>query len=160
MGTNPIFLAQRGFEVTALDISHKAVEYARRKAFENQVTMNLLVANFMNLPFTSNQFDFAFDFGCFHHVQSDRRSEFIHGIRRVLNPQGTYFMVCFSDKNGPEWNHFTREQIADLFDPYFTIAWMRHVASLEGDNVTRYFYEVFMKVIHHPHDILETIKVT
>jgi hypothetical protein len=56
----------------------------------------------------------------------------------VLKSQSTYFVVCFSDKNGPKWNHFTREQIVDLFEPFFTIAWMHHVASLEGNNITRY----------------------
>ncbi|NIV43965.1 methyltransferase domain-containing protein, partial [Candidatus Bathyarchaeota archaeon] len=36
-GTNPVFLAKKGFDVTALDISDKAVEYAKEKASEANV---------------------------------------------------------------------------------------------------------------------------
>lgn len=73
------------------------------------------------------------------------RTTFIKGVYRVLKPKGTYVLVCFSYKNGPAWNHFTKEQILELFEGYFQIEWIKHVPSLEGDNVTRYFYEVLME---------------
>ncbi len=144
-GTNPVFLAKKGFDVTALDISDKAVEYAKEKASEANVDVAYLVADFLNLPFRSEEFDFAFDFGCFHHVQVKDRITFIKGVRRLLKPEGTLFLTCFSDENGPAWNHFTKEQIVELFADHFEIEWTRHVSSLEGDRVTRYFYETLMK---------------
>jgi len=144
-GTNPIYLAKKGFNVAALDISDKAVEYAKEQAFRANVSINFLVANFLRLPFKSEEFDFAFDFGCFHHVEVMNQTTFIKGVYRVLKPKGTYLLVCFSDKNGPAWNHFTKEQILELFEDYFQIERIKHVSSLEGDNVTRYFYEVLME---------------
>ena len=144
-GTNPVYLAKKGFDVTALDISDKAVEYAKEKAHKAEVDINLLVGNFLSLPFKNEEFDFAFDFGCFHHVEVKDRINFIEGVYKVLRPKATYFLVCFSYKNGPAWNHFTREQIVELFEGYFEIEWIKHVSSLEGDKVTRYFYEVFME---------------
>ncbi len=144
-GTNPIYMAKKGFNVAALDISDKAVEYAKEQAFRVNVSINFLVATFLRLPFKSEEFDFAFDFGCFHHVEVMNRTTFIKGVYRVLKPKGTYFLVCFSHKNGPAWNHFTKEQILELFEDYFQIEWIKHVPSLEGDNVTRYFYEVLME---------------
>ena len=144
-GTNTVYLAKRGFDVTALDISDKAVKYAKEKAREAEVDIKLLVGNFLNLPFMSEKFEFAFDFGCFHHVEVENRTTFIRGIRRVLKPKGTYFMVCFSHKNGPAWNHFKKEQIIELFGDYFRIKWIRHISSVEADNVTRYFYEALME---------------
>ncbi len=144
-GTNPIFLAKTGFNVTALDVSDRAVEYARKKAGEAKAGVNFVVADFLNLPFKGTGFKFAFDFGCFHHVESDDRTTFIEEVNRVLKPEATYFMVCFSHKNGPAWNHFTKEQIVELFKDYFNIEWTRHVSSVEGDNVRRYFYEVLME---------------
>ncbi len=144
-GTNPIYLAMKGFDVTALDISDKAVEYARKKAEKADAEINLLIGNFLNLPFKSKMFDFIFDFGCFHHVEVKDRITFIEGISKVLKPKSTYFLTCFSYKNGPAWNHFRREQIFELFEDYFEIEWIKHFSSLEGDKVTRYFYEVFMK---------------
>ncbi|MDH5794643.1 MAG: methyltransferase domain-containing protein [Candidatus Bathyarchaeota archaeon] len=144
-GSNPIFLAKKGFHVTALDISDKAVEFARKKAHAIGADMDLLVGNFLKLPFGSGTFDFIFDFGCFHHVQVGDRTIFIEGVHRVLKLGATYLLVCFSDKNGPAWNHFSREKIAELFQDRFRIRWIRHTSSLEADNVTRYFYEVFME---------------
>jgi 2-polyprenyl-3-methyl-5-hydroxy-6-metoxy-1,4-benzoquinol methylase len=43
-GTNPIYMAKKGFNVAALDISDKAVEYVKRQAFRANVSINFLVA--------------------------------------------------------------------------------------------------------------------
>jgi SAM-dependent methyltransferase len=147
VGTNPLYMAKKGLDVTAFDISDKAVEYAKQEASKAGVGINFLVADFLSLPFKSGKFDFAFDFGCFHHVEIKNRTIFIEGICRVLKPKATYLLVCFSYKNGSAWNHFTKEQILELFDDYFEIGRIKHVSSLEGDNVTRYFYEVLMEKI-------------
>lgn len=144
-GTNPIYMAKKGFNVAALDVSDKAVEYAKGQAFKAKVKINFFVADFLRLPFKNEEFDFAFDFGCFHHVEAMNRTSFIEGVHRVLKPKGMYLLVCFSYRNGHAWNHFTEEQILDLFGSYFCIEWIKHVSSLEGDNVTRYFYEVLME---------------
>jgi ubiquinone/menaquinone biosynthesis C-methylase UbiE len=144
-GTNPIYLANNGFNVAALDISDRAVEYAKEQASKAGVDIDFLVANFLRLPFKSGKFDFAFDFGCFHHVEIKYRTTFIEGVHRVLKLEGTYVVVCFSHRNGPAWNHFTKEQIFELFEDYFEIEWIKHASSLEGDNATRYFFEVLME---------------
>jgi len=144
-GTNPVYLAKKGFNVTALDVSDMAVEYAKEKAHEAGVEVGFLVGDFLFLPLKRGQFDFAFDFGCFHHVEVKDRVAFIEGVYEVLKPNGAYMLVCFSYKNGPAWNHFTREQIVELFGNYFEIEWIKHVSSLEGDKITRYFYEALME---------------
>ncbi len=145
-GTNPVYLAKQGFQMTALDVSDGAVKYARDRAHRAKVdNINLLVSDFLNLPFKNEEFEFAFDFGCFHHVEENARNTFIEELSRVLKPKSTYFMVCFSYKNGPTWNHFKKEQIVELFQDYFQIEGVKHVSSLEADGVTRYFYEVLMK---------------
>jgi len=144
-GTNPIYLAKKGFEVTGLDISDKAVEFAKKQASKEDAEMFLLVADFLNLPLISAEFNLVFDFGCFHHVDIEDRNTFIEGVYRVLKFKGTYLLACFSYKNGPAWNHFTKEQIVELFHNYFEIKWIKHVSSIEGDSVRRYFYEVLMK---------------
>lgn len=109
LGTNAIYLAKKGFQVTAIDISQKAIEYAMKKAEAEKVTIRFMVRNFLELPFEGEEFDFVFDMGCFHHVELEDRDTFIDGIRRVLRVGHLYLMVCFSNKNGPAWNHFTEE---------------------------------------------------
>ena len=144
-GTNTVYLAQKGFEVTGMDISSGAVEYAREKAERAQVKIRFLVENFLRLPFREEKFDLVFGMGCFHHVRVKDRAAFIKGVRRVLKTRGAYFLVCFSYRNGPAWNHFTKEQITQIFSEYFKINDIKHVSSVEGDGVTRHFYSVLME---------------
>jgi len=118
-GTNMIYLGEKGFDVTGIDISSKAVEYAREKAARAHVKIRFQVQNFLNLPFDDEEFDFVFDMGCFHHVKVGDRDTYIKGVHRVLKRGGQYLMVCFSYRNGSAWNHFTKEQIIKLFSNYF-----------------------------------------
>ena len=144
-GTNTVYLAEKGFEVTAIDISPRAIEYAKEKAEHAKVKINFRIQSFVDLPFGDEEFDFAFDMGCFHHAQVEDRIIFIKGVHRVLKKGGSCLLTCFSYKNGPAWNHFTEKQIVSLFSGYFEINEVRHVSSIEGDGVRRYFYTVLMK---------------
>ena len=144
-GTNALYLAKKGFQVTGIDISSKAVEYAKEKARKASARIQFQVENFLNLPFEDEEFDFIFDMGCFHHVKVEDRSTFIGGIHRVLKRGGSYLVVCFSYRNGPAWNHFTKEQIIQLFSSHFRIKNIQHIASVEGDGYKRYFYSVLME---------------
>jgi ubiquinone/menaquinone biosynthesis C-methylase UbiE len=144
-GTNTVYLAKKGFEVTAIDISQRAIEYAREKAKHANAKINFMIQSFVDLSFGDEEFDFVFDMGCFHHVEIVDRSKFIKGIHRVLKKGGDYLLTCFSYKNGPAWNHFTEKQLISLFSGYFGINVIRHISSIEGDSVKRYFYTLLMK---------------
>ena len=144
-GTNTIYLAEKGFEVTAIDISQRAIEYAKKKAEQANVKINFMVQSFVDLSIEDEEFDFVFDMGCFHHVEIMNRHRFIKGVHRVLKKAGDYLLTCFSYKNGPAWNHFTEKQIISLFSGYFEINEIRHIPSIEGDGVKRYFYTVWMR---------------
>jgi ubiquinone/menaquinone biosynthesis C-methylase UbiE len=143
--TNSIYLAQNGFEVTGLDISKTALAIAKKKARQAKVNINFLEGSFVDLPLGGGIFDFLFDMGCFHHVEVKDRSKFISGVFRVLKEGGVYVLTCFSIRNGAGWNHFTIQQIVDLFSGFFEFEKSRHYPSLEGDGVTRFFYTVLMK---------------
>ena len=144
-GTNTVYLAEKGFEVIGIDISPTAIGYAEKKAAQSKVQVSLKVQDFLELPFEDEEFDFVFDIGCFHHVKPEDRAKFINGVHRVLKKRGSYMLTCFSYKNGPAWNHFTRQQLIDLFSGLFEMGEFRHYPSKEGDGVTRYFYTVLMK---------------
>jgi ubiquinone/menaquinone biosynthesis C-methylase UbiE len=114
-GTNTIYLAEKGFEVTAIEISQRAIEYAKEKAEHANVKINFMIQSFVALSFGDEEFDFVFDIGCFHHMEIVDRQKFIKGVHRVLKKGGNYLLTCFSYKNGPAWNHFTEKQIISLF---------------------------------------------
>jgi ubiquinone/menaquinone biosynthesis C-methylase UbiE len=144
-GTNTVYLAEKGFDVTGIDISPTAIEYGEAKATQAKVKIRFRVQDFLQLPFDDEEFDFVFDMGCFHHAKIKDRKTFIEGVNRVLKRGGSYMLTCFSYKNGPAWNHFTKQEITRLFSPYFELGDFRHYPSVEGDSVTRYFYTVLMK---------------
>jgi ubiquinone/menaquinone biosynthesis C-methylase UbiE len=144
-GTNTVYLAQNGFDVTGIDISLTAVAYAKAKAAQANVKIRFFVQNFLKLPFNNEGFDFVHDMGSFHHVKPEDRQTFIQGVDRVLKAGGTHMLTAFSYKNGLGWNHFTKPRLVALFSSYFGLGAFRHYSSVEGDGVTRYFYTVPMK---------------
>ena len=146
-GTNTVYLAKQGFEVTGIDISPTAIKYAKKKAEQARVKIDLRVQNFLDLPFEDEEFDFVFDMGCFHHVKVEDRRTFIAGVHRILKNGGDYMLTCFSYRNGQAWNHFTKKQLLYLFSSLFEMGEFRHYPSVEGDGVIRYFYTVLMKNI-------------
>jgi 2-polyprenyl-3-methyl-5-hydroxy-6-metoxy-1,4-benzoquinol methylase len=145
VGINPIYLAKNGFDVTGIDISLTAIGLAKKKAKQANVNVNFVAESFIDLSFKNEVFDFVFDMGCFHHVEIDDRQKFIEGIHRVLKKEGLYMLTAFSFKNGRAWNHFTRQQLVDLFSYDFELEEIRHYPSLEGDKHVRFFYSVLMK---------------
>jgi ubiquinone/menaquinone biosynthesis C-methylase UbiE len=79
-GTNTIYLAKKGFQVVGIDISSKAVEYAKKKTEQANIKIKFMVQNFLKLPFGDEEFNFVFDMGCFHHVEVRDRDTFIEGV--------------------------------------------------------------------------------
>lgn len=146
-GSNTVYLAEKGFSVVAMDISPDAVAFAQDKADKAGVKVSFTVGNFLDLPFRDGSFDLVFDFGCFHHVLPEDRKSFVRGIRRVLKDGGLYQLTCFSNKNGPSWNHFTEDDIRKIFSGDFAITDIKHYGSLENDGVVRYFYTFLMEKI-------------
>ncbi len=144
-GTNTLYLARQGFDVSGIDISKTAIVIAKKKAQQAKVHIDFLMESFIDLSFSDNKFYFVFDMGCFHHVHVEERAKFIAGVHRVLMQGGVYMLTCFSYKNGPAWNHFTRQQIIDLFSGRFALKQIRHNPSLEDDGVIRFFYTALMK---------------
>ncbi len=47
-------------------------------------------------------FDFAYDWELLHHIFPEVRETYIHNVHRLLNPEGRYLSVCFSEKS-PEF---------------------------------------------------------
>jgi len=150
-GTNTVYMAQKGFDVTGLDISSQAIEYARRKAREAGVKIRFIVGNALDFPFEDEEFDFVFDMGCFHHIMIEDREKFIKGLCRILKRgRSQYLLVCFSDRNGPAWNHFSKEHLVRYFSGRFKFQSVTHFGSVEADGYTRFFYIVLMRRLMKP----------
>ena len=134
-GRNAGYMAKRGLNVTAYDISSVAIENAKQKCSNVDFHCeDVLKANI------TETFDFVYDSGMLHHLAPHRRITYIDLLNRILDP-GSYFgLTCFSwgDNCGHEvddWEFynagapggvaFTKERLAELFSQYFKVIEIR-----------------------------------
>jgi SAM-dependent methyltransferase len=98
-GDTVLYLATRGFDVTGVDISTRAIAIAREKARLTKVPCTFLVADVTNLKETENTFGLVVDNGCLHSLQSSRpRDRYVDVILRLTGPGSFYFLRCFTRK--------------------------------------------------------------
>jgi len=115
-------LAQRGFDVTATDISEAAIRLAHEKAKAPGLTITWQQDDILDTRLIG-AFDLIFDRGCFHVLPPERRSDYVATIARLLTPGGLSFLKCFSHlqpgTQGP--NRFTSEEIQMIFNSQLAV---------------------------------------
>ena len=82
-GTQAMQLAQRGFDVTATDISAAAVQLAREKAEAQGLAVAWQQDDILSTRLTG-PFDLIFDRGCFHVLPPERRQDYVSTIAGLL----------------------------------------------------------------------------
>jgi cyclopropane fatty-acyl-phospholipid synthase-like methyltransferase len=128
-GTNAVFLAREGFEVTAFDVSATAIEQARAKAAEAGVEVTLLAADAAALPELGPPFPFVFDRGVYHTVRRDNLPGFLDTLSRVTAPGGLYLTLTGNanqvrpGEEGPP--RVTAEEICRELTPLFDLVQLR-----------------------------------
>jgi SAM-dependent methyltransferase len=100
-GTNAITLAQHGWQVTGVDFVSRAIRNAKKKARQMGLSINFQVEDVTRLKDINGPFDLILDIGCFHSLTEEGKSAYVHNIRRLLAPDGTFLMyVHFQDPEG------------------------------------------------------------
>jgi SAM-dependent methyltransferase len=83
-GTNCVWLAQQGFEVTGVDVAPLAVERAEKRAQAANVKAHFVVADVLQLPELDGPFAFFFDRGCYHAVRRSAPQQYAPAVARHL----------------------------------------------------------------------------
>lgn len=97
IGTMALDFARAGAKVTAVDLSEKSLEIARKRAVaENlDLTFGYVNAEDLNSPFTLyDYYDLVYAFGSIHH--SPNPEAIIHNARGVLRPGGTLKLMVYN----------------------------------------------------------------
>ena len=97
-GENALFLAQKGYELYGIDLSSTAIKKAHQKCTERNLKATFKTHDALKLDQLGGVFDVALDCGLFHCFTDTERSIFVEQLYNVLTPQGSYFFLCFSDK--------------------------------------------------------------
>jgi cyclopropane fatty-acyl-phospholipid synthase-like methyltransferase len=131
-GENALFLAEKGCDVTGVDIAHRAIEHAKEKAAKRQLGAVFFVCDVLTPGscFVEGEFDTVIDSGLFHTLADEERPIFMKQIFRVLRGDGAYFMMCFSDKEPGEWGprRVSRGEIITALEPLFHINYIKDAA--------------------------------
>jgi SAM-dependent methyltransferase len=99
-GINAVWLAQQGFDVTAVDITPLAIERARRRAIAAGVTVRFELADVLDLREHYEPFPFFFDRGCYHAVRDLDVRAYLRTLERVTAP-GSLGLVLTGNARDP-----------------------------------------------------------
>ena len=93
-------MARLGYRMTGIDQSASQIRMARRYAQEQGVECRFLAADGAELPFDDGSFDFVYAINVLHHVvDSQRQSQVLAEIVRVLKPGGVFFLQEINTMN-------------------------------------------------------------
>jgi 2-polyprenyl-3-methyl-5-hydroxy-6-metoxy-1,4-benzoquinol methylase len=138
-GNYSVWLASKGFNVTGIDISQKAIDIAMAKASQKNINCRFIAVDLLTgmseMKDFKKSFDFAFDWEVLHHIFPEYRKKYIQNVSQTLKVGGKYLSVCFSEKNksfdrqgkyfktpiGTELYFSSEEEIYDLFKEMFIV---------------------------------------
>ncbi len=95
--------ARAGADVTAIDITEKAVDLTKKRFEIYGLKGDILVADAENLPFPDNHFDYVLAWGCLMHTPDTQKA--IDEIYRTLKPGGKFGVMMYN-KNSFHWRYF------------------------------------------------------
>lgn len=118
-GTNAVYLAQRGFAVTAVDVAPKAVEQAEAKARAAGVAVRFVCGDFARAEL-AGPFDFVFDRGCYHCVRrAGQLGGYLKALARLTRP-GSRLLILAGNADDEQPGGPPKVQAAEIladFEP-------------------------------------------
>lgn len=92
-GAAACFLAERGYQVHAVDLVPDAIEVARQRAAQRGLSVCFEVRDICEWGESSTQYDFVVDAFCLQSiVTDDDRERVLAGVRSRLSSQGRYLL--------------------------------------------------------------------
>jgi SAM-dependent methyltransferase len=156
-GNYAIYLAKIGFDVTGVDISPTAIKIATENAKKHGVKCKFIVADVLgDLSEITETFDFAYDWELLHHIPPRKRRKYVENVHGILNPNGKYLSVCFSEKDpcfggsgkfrrtplGTILYFSSEDELRELFQPFFKIIELKTIKILgrSGCHIANYAF--------------------
>ncbi len=130
-GSNALWLAQRGFDVDATDLSPKAIERARAKAAGQGLAVRFKAGDILADALPRNRYGFIFDRGCFHSFDDpDEQRAFACLVREALADDGWWLSLIgnaddVARAEGPPRR--SARQIVDVIEPLFELHLLRTI---------------------------------
>ena len=120
-GTDTVYLASHGWQVTAVDMVAKALTIAEHRASAAGVRPRFVHGDVTRLPDlgVGTGYDLILDFGCFHTLPDDRRTAYVASVSEVAAPGAMLLLYGFHrpPKLAPMHAGVSTEEIRQRFVP-------------------------------------------
>jgi len=149
-GTDSVFLASQGWDVTSLDFMPKALDYTQQRATEAGVTVTPVEADITTWE-PPRQFDLVLDHGLLHNMDPVRYPAYRECIMKALSTDGDFVLLHWhplfpgqaSGEVGP--TRRSREEIKAFFAPdlqerFFAREEFEDLPSMVGRGMTQAYY--------------------
>lgn len=137
-GENALHLASLGLSVLGVDVAETALAIAREKAHDHGLEVEFAAVDALRLECLGRRFETVLDCGLFHTFDGDERREYVASLGSVTQPEGTLYLLCFSD-DGPDTGPHPVGQ-AELRAAFHAGAGWQ-VVGIEPDRVRTRFHE-------------------
>jgi cyclopropane fatty-acyl-phospholipid synthase-like methyltransferase len=136
-GTDAVFLAQRGWQVTGVDSVARPLQAARRRAQEAGVEVAWVQGSVAALDTLglAGPFHLVQDVGCFHGLSDDQRNGYVRAVTALSATSATMLLFAFlPGRRGPAPRGVSREELQERFGPQWELVeWHRDEhAELKG----------------------------
>jgi SAM-dependent methyltransferase len=149
-GTDSVFLAEQGWDVTSLDFMPKALEYTQQRAAAAGVTVTPVEADISDWE-PPHQYDLVLDHGLLHNMDTVRYDAYRATVLKALAPDGEFVLLHWhpryegqvNGKMGP--TRVSREDIKTFFAPelqerFFAREEFEDLTSLVGGGMVQAYY--------------------
>lgn len=137
-GLYSIYLNSKGFDIQGVDISDKAISYAKKNAKNAGKRIKFYQMNLLKgLKTVEDKFDFVLEWAIMHSIPFEDRKMHVENVANLLNKGGKYISTCFNI-DSPEWGghgkrvrqaeeinttlyYSSKKELEELFSPYFNI---------------------------------------
>lgn len=119
-GTESIYLAQHGWDVTGVDMVPRALTTARGKAKAAGVSPRFVEGDVTRLQDfgVDEGYMLLVDFGCFHTLPLDRRDAYVESVTEAAAPGATFLLYGFArpPRLAPMKAGVTTEEVQERFN--------------------------------------------
>jgi len=113
-GTNSIYLAKNGWQVTGIDFVGKVIQIAREKARHAKVSVEFLQQDITSVKDFTKKFDLVLDIGCFHGLDIKQQKRYVNNLDVVMSPGATYLLYAILKLRGDQRVGLNEQSLAML----------------------------------------------
>jgi cyclopropane fatty-acyl-phospholipid synthase-like methyltransferase len=119
-GIDSVFLATRGWEVTGVEMEHRAVQEAQKRAQAAGVPARFVRGDVTKLADLGigTGFTLLLDIGCFHTLPRSQRDRYVQSVTAAAAPDATLLLFTFTYGASPD-------EIRRRFEDGWDVLWER-----------------------------------